>query len=347
MHTEEEKLAAFKRAMDVMDRLRSDCPWNHAQTNETLRPLTIEEVYELSDAVLDGDSAALCKEVGDLALHVLFYAKVGEEKGEYDIADVLDGMCEKMIFRHPHVFGDGSGNKMTAEEVAKAWELRKKKEKAGKTILEGVPKSCEPVQKAYILQDKASAVGFDWDRPEDVWPKVDEEIAEAKEAVGLAIGSGACRLTEPENFGRCSCEPAAPEPGALGTCSCEPAAPEPLGTCSRTIASKEQNNFGRGSLEAIVPEQQKQQLGRSFAGGTPVVSREHAEEEFGDAMFALVNAARLYGVDPSVALQKACDKFQRRFTYMETQAAARSLDLGKMTLSEMDAIWDEGKAKGL
>ena len=304
MHTEEEKLAAFKRAMDVMDKLRSDCPWNHAQTGETLRPLTIEEVYELSDAVLDKDSAALCKEVGDLALHVLFYAKVGEEKGEYDIADVLDGMCEKMIFRHPHVFGDGSGRKMTAEEVAKAWELRKKKEKAGKTILEGVPKSCEPVQKAYILQDKASAVGFDWDRPEDVWPKVDEEIAEAKEAVGFAAGG------------------------------------------SGTIASKEQNNFGRSSLEAIVPEPKKN-LGRSYAGGGPVVSREHAEEEFGDAMFALVNAARLYGVDPSVALQKACDKFRRRFTYMETEATARGLDLGKMTLDEMDAIWDEGKAKGL
>lgn len=256
--------------MEVMDRLRSDCPWNHAQTDETLRPLTIEEAYELSDAVLEGDRPALRKELGDLALHVLFYAKIGEEKGDYDIADILDGMCEKMIFRHPHVFGDPSGRKMTAEEVAKEWELRKTKEKAGKTILEGVPKSCEPVQKAYILQDKASAVGFDWDSPADVWPKVDEEIAEAKEAVGYASRSAA-----------------------------------------------------------------------------PVVSREHAEEEFGDAMFALVNAARLYGVDPSVALRKACDKFQRRFTYMETQASARGLDLGTMTLSEMDAIWDEGKAKGL
>lgn len=275
MHTKEEKIAAFSRALDVMDTLREKCPWNGSQTNESLRPLTIEEVYELSDAVLDGDTKELCKEVGDLSLHVLFYAKVAEEKGEYDIADVLNGMCEKMIFRHPHVFGDGSGKTMSAEEVAKAWELRKKKEHAGKTILEGVPRSCEPMQKAFILQDKASAVGFDWDSPADVWPKVDEEVAEAKEAVGLDVHK----------------------------------AP-----------------------------------GRS---GSTEVSAAHAEEEFGDALFALVNACRLYGVDPSVALGKACDKFKRRFTYMETTAAERGLDLGSMTLAEMDDIWDEGKAKGL
>lgn len=275
MHTKEEKIAAFGRALEVMDTLREKCPWNHAQTNESLRPLTIEEVYELSDAVLDGGGPSLCKEVGDLALHVLFYAKVAEEKGEYDIADVLNGMCEKMIFRHPHVFGDGSGKTMSAEEVAKAWELRKKKEHAGKTILEGVPKSCEPLQKAFILQDKASAVGFDWEHPDDVWPKVEEEIGEAKEAVGLKV---------------------------------------------------------------------RKAPGRS---GSTEVSAAHAEEEFGDAMFALVNASRMYGVDPSVALRKACDKFQRRFTYMETEASRRGLDLGKMTLTEMDAIWDEGKAKGL
>ena len=276
MHGKEEKLKAFERALEVMDRLREECPWNHAQTNESLRPLTMEEVYELSDAVLDGSPSELRKELGDLALHVLFYSKIGEEKGEYDIADVLDGMCEKMIFRHPHVFGPGAGEGMTAEEVAKAWELRKKKEKGCKrTILEGVPRSCEPVRKAFILQDKASAVGFDWDSPADVWPKVDEEVAEAKEAVGL----DACKAP-----------------------------------------------------------------GRSGAGE---VSAAHAEEEFGDAMFALVNAARLYGVDPSVALDKACAKFKRRFTYMETQAAERGLDLGKMSLAEMDAIWDEGKALGL
>ena len=275
MHTKEEKIQAFSRALEVMDTLREKCPWNGAQTNESLRPLTIEEVYELSDAVIEGDSAAVCKEVGDLSLHVLFYAKVAEEKGEFDIADVLNGMCEKMIFRHPHVFGDAGGRQMSAEEVAKAWELRKKKERSGKTILEGVPRSCEPLRKAWILQDKASAVGFDWDAPADVWPKVDEELAEAREAVGLQV---------------------------------------------------------------------EKAPGRS---GSTDVSAAHAEEEFGDTLFALVNACRLYGVDPSVALGKACDKFKRRFTYMENTAAERGLDLGKMTLAEMDAIWDEGKAKGL
>ena len=276
MHSKEEKLFTFERALDVMDRLREKCPWNHGQTNETLRPLTIEEVYELSDAVLDGDDSELRKELGDLALHVLFYAKVGEEKGVYDIADVLDGMCEKMIFRHPHVFGPEAGREMSAEDVAKAWELRKKKEKGGRrTILEGVPRSCEPLRKAFILQDKASAVGFDWEKPADVWPKVYEEVAEAKEAVGLDAEKTAARSS------------------------------------------------------------------------APVVSREHAEEEFGDALFALVNASRLYGIDPSVALDGACAKFLRRFTYMENQVSERGLDLGKMTLAEMDAIWDEGKAKGL
>ena len=275
MHTKEEKIQAFSRALEVMDTLREKCPWNGAQTNESLRPLTIEEVYELSDAVIEGDSGAVCKEVGDLSLHVLFYAKVAEEKGEFDIADVLNGMCEKMIFRHPHVFGDASGKPMSAEEVAKAWELRKKKERSGKTILEGVPRSCEPLRKAWILQDKASAVGFDWDAPADVWPKVDEELAEAREAVGLQV---------------------------------------------------------------------EKAPGRS---GSTDVSAAHAEEEFGDTLFALVNACRLYGVDPSVALGRACDKFKRRFTYMENTTAERGLDLGKMTLAEMDAIWDEGKAKGL
>ena len=275
MHTKEEKIQAFSRALEVMDTLREKCPWNGAQTNESLRPLTIEEVYELSDAVIEGDTGAVCKEVGDLSLHVLFYARVAEEKGEFDIADVLNGMCEKMIFRHPHVFGDASGKPMSAEEVAKAWELRKKKERSGKTILEGVPRSCEPLRKAWILQDKASAVGFDWDAPADVWPKVDEELAEAREAAGLQV---------------------------------------------------------------------EKAPGRS---GSTDVSAAHAEEEFGDTLFALVNACRLYGVDPSVALGKACDKFKRRFTYMENTAAERGLDLGKMTLAEMDAIWDEGKAKGL
>ena len=263
MHSREEKLAAFGRALDIMDTLRKKCPWNAAQTVESLRPMTVEEVYELSDDVLRQDWSGLEKELGDVLLHIIFYAKISEELGRYDIKDILDRLCEKMIFRHPHVFGDGASEGMTEEEVAEAWEKIKTKEKGGnRTILGGVPKSFPPVLKAYAMQDKARAVGFDWEHPEDVWPKVDEEIGEVREA-----------------------------------------------------------------LEE----------------GDPA----HIREEFGDALFALVNAARIYGVDPGVALDEACEKFRRRFTYLEEQTIAKGLDLKKMSLAEMDAIWDEGKAKGL
>ena len=263
MHTREEKLEQYGRLLDIMDTLREKCPWNRAQTNESLRPMTIEETYELSDAVLRKDSEDIKKELGDILLHVVFYAHIAEEKGRFDMADVASRECEKMIFRHPHIFGNGASEGLTEEEVAKNWELIKTKEKGGnRTILGGVPDSFPPVLKAYTLQDKASAVGFDWEKKEDVWDKVDEEIGEVKEAAGE---------------------------------------------------------------------------------DDPV----HMEEEFGDAMFALVNAARLYGIDATLALDKACAKFKRRFTYLEDQTRERGLDLGKMTLAEMDEIWDEGKAKGL
>ena len=244
MHTKEEKLAVFAEALDIMETLRAKCPWNAAQTTQSLRPMTIEEVYELSDAVLRGDDKDLRKELGD-------------------VADVIRGLCDKMIFRHPHVFGGGPSEGMTEEEVAKNWELIKTKEKGGNhTILGGVPKSFPPVLKAYAMQDKARSVGFDWEEPQQVWDKVMEEYREAREAV-----------EEPD-----------------------------------------------------------------YA---------HKEEEFGDLLFAVVNAARLYDVDPSVALDKACEKFRRRFTYLEQQTIAQGRDLKQMTLAEMDAIWDEGKAKGL
>lgn len=263
MHTKQEKLQAFARALDIMDTLREKCPWNAAQTIESLRPMTVEEVYELSDDVLRSDWNGLEKELGDVLLHIIFYAKISEELGRYDICDVLNRLCEKMIFRHPHVFGDGASEGLTEEEVAAAWEKIKTKEKGGSgTILGGVPKSFPPVLKAYAMQDKAHAVGFDWEKPEDVWSKVDEELGEVREAL---------------------------------------------------------------------------------AEGDPA----HIQEEFGDALFALVNAARVYGVDPGVALDAACEKFRRRFTYLERQTIARGLDLKKMTLAEMDAVWDEGKAKGL
>lgn len=272
MLNKEKKLEAFERALDVMDRLRAECPWNHAQTIDTLRPMTIEEVYELSDAVLKKDEKALEKELGDVFLHVIFYAKIAEEEGRYDIADVLNKLCEKMIYRHPHVF---STTKVAdAAEVSTNWEMLKSKEKGGnKRILSGIPDSLPPILKAFSMQDKARGVGFDWEEKGQVWDKVKEEQGELEAEFR--------------------------------------------------------------SLEAAVTQEDKR------------AAYERAEEELGDFMFATVNAARLYGIDPDTALNKACDKFRRRFTYLEENTIRQGRDLHDMTLAEMDAIWDEGKAKGL
>ena len=272
MLNKEKKLEAFERALDVMDRLRAECPWNHAQTIDTLRPMTLEEVYELSDAVLKKDDAALEKELGDVFLHVIFYAKIAEEEGRYDIADVLNKLCEKMIYRHPHVFS--TIKVADAEEVSTNWEMLKAKEKGGnKRILSGIPDSLPPILKAFSMQDKARGVGFDWEEKQQVWDKVKEEQEELEAEFK--------------------------------------------------------------SLDAAEDEEARK------------AAFERAEEELGDFMFATVNAARLYGVDPDTALNKACDKFRRRFTYLEENTIRQGRDLHDMTLAEMDAIWDEGKAKGL
>jgi XTP/dITP diphosphohydrolase len=272
MLNKEKKLEAFERALDVMDRLRAECPWNHAQTIDTLRPMTLEEVYELSDAVLKKDDAALEKELGDVFLHVIFYAKIAEEEGRYDIADVLNKLCEKMIYRHPHVFS--STKVADAEEVSTNWEMLKAKEKGGnKRILSGIPDSLPPILKAFSMQDKAKGVGFDWEKKQQVWDKVKEEQEELEAEFK--------------------------------------------------------------SLDAAEDEEARK------------VAFARAEEELGDFMFATVNAARLYGIDPDTALNKACDKFRRRFTYLEENTIRQGRDLHDMTLAEMDAIWDEGKAKGL
>ena len=179
MHTKEEKLAQFGRILDIMDKLRAECPWNHAQTVDTLRPMTLEEVYELSDAILKQSDDDLKKELGDVLLHIVFYSKIAEEQGKYDIADVIDRLCEKMIFRHPHVFGDKNGEKMDAEAVSEQWELMKTKEKGGnKRVLSGVPDSLPPILKALSMQDKARGVGFDWEARSQVWDKVKEEQGE-------------------------------------------------------------------------------------------------------------------------------------------------------------------------
>jgi len=263
MHTREEKMEAFGRLLDIMDALRERCPWNAEQTMESIRPLTEEEVYELSDAILKKDSGAVCKEIGDLLYHLVFYARIAQEDGAFDIADSLGKICDKMTFRHPHVFGDTGGRIPSAKEIADTWELVKAKEKDGnKTVMAGIPDAMPALLKALSMQEKARGCGFDWEKPEDVWDKVREELDEVQEA------------------------------------------------CARK---------------------------------DPV----HMEEEFGDLMFAVINASRLYGTDPEAALSKACAKFRRRFGYLEEQTLKKGIDLRSLTLAQMDAIWDEGKAKGL
>ncbi len=262
MHTKEEKLEQFSRLLDIMDELREKCPWNAAQTMESIRPMTEEEVYELSDAIVRKDGAEICKEIGDLMYHLVFYACIGQEEGSFDIADSIAKVCEKMIFRHPHVFG-GDKTPTTAKEIADTWELVKAREKGGnKTVMSGIPDAMPAILKALSMQEKARGCGFDWEKKEDVWDKVHEELAEVEEA---------CAEGDPAEM----------------------------------------------------------------------------ELEFGDLLFATVNAARLYGVDPEVALGRSCSKFRRRFSYLEENTLKKGIKLTDLTLAEMDAIWDEAKAKGL
>lgn len=285
MHTREEKLEKFGRLLDIMDKLRAECPWNHAQTIDTLRPMTVEEVYELSDAVLKKNETELRKELGDVMLHIVFYSKIAEEEGRYDVGDVLDGVCEKMVFRHPHVFSDVKA--ADAETVSENWEMMKMKEKGGnKRILSGVPDSMPSVLKAFAMQDKARGVGFDWEEKGQVWDKVREELGELNVEL----------------------ESMAKEDGHADKAVCAPS-------------------------EDSSPEFVK--------------AYDRAEEELGDFMFATINAARLYGLNPDTALARACDKFRRRFTYLEEHTLRKGRDLHDMTLAEMDAVWDEAKAKGL
>ncbi len=263
MHSREEKMQAFGRLLDVMDALREKCPWNAAQTMATIRPLTEEEVYELSDAILREDMPETMKEIGDLMYHMVFYARIAQESGAFDIADSMDKVCDKMEFRHPHVFGPNAGKQMTAKEIADTWELVKAKEKGGnRTVMSGIPRSMPALLKALSVQEKARGCGFDWEKREDVWEKVSEELGEVREA---------CSESDPA----------------------------------------------------------------------------HAEEEFGDLLFSVINASRLYGVDPEAALGKTCEKFRRRFGYVEAATLAQGRSLDQMTLAEMDALWDEAKSKGL
>ena len=257
MHTREEKMEAFGRLLDVMDTLREKCPWDRKQTNESLRPNTIEETYELCDALIRDDVKNICKELGDVLLHVVFYAKIGDEKGQFDIADVCHKLCDKLIFRHPHVYGDAVAE--TAGDVLKSWELIKQKEKDGnKTVLGGVPTALPSVIKAERIQEKAQNVGFDWEKREDVWQKVSEELGELR----VEIEKG---------------------------------------------------------------------------------DRQRSEEELGDYLFSLINMARLYHLNADNALEMTNQKFISRFNYVEAKAKEQGRNLKKMTLGEMDALWNEAK----
>ena len=251
-------MEAFGRLLDIMDELRVKCPWDAKQTNESLRTNTIEETYELCEAIIQNNDEAIKKELGDVLLHVVFYAKIGEEKSTFDITDVCNTLCDKLIFRHPHVFGDDAAK--TAGEVEKSWEQIKLKEKGGnKTILEGVPASLPSIAKAHRIQDKARNAGFDWNKKEDAWEKVSEEFAELK-------------------------------------------------------------------AEIIRMDEDKM------------------EAEFGDMFFSLINAARLYKVNPDNALERTNQKFICRFNFIEQEAKRQGKVLKNMTLEEMDALWDLAKA---
>lgn len=250
-------LKAFARLLEIMDELREKCPWDKEQTLESLRKLTIEETYELADAILSNDLNGLKKELGDLMLHIVFYAKIGAEKGAFDMTDVLDAINEKLVYRHPHVFGEV--DVANAREVEQNWEILKLKEKGGnKRVLEGVPAAMPALVKANRIQEKASGIGFDWEYKEQVWDKVKEEINEL---------------------------------------------------------SVEIDNVDKDKIEG----------------------------EFGDLFFAMVNAARLYGVDPETALERTNLKFINRFNYLESQTLQKGKDLKKMSLAEMDEIWNEAK----
>ncbi|MDE5661824.1 MAG: nucleoside triphosphate pyrophosphohydrolase, partial [Muribaculaceae bacterium] len=240
--------------------LRVKCPWDAKQTNESLRPNTIEEVYELAQALLDGNDADIKKELGDVLLHVLFYAKIGSEKETFDIVDVADALNSKLIYRHPHVFG--SVHVDSADEVTQNWEQLKLKEKYGnRSVLAGVPAALPALIKAYRVQEKAANVGFDWEKPEQVWEKVAEETAEVADAIAGA-------------------------------------------------------------------------------------DRDAVEAEFGDLLFSVVNAARLYGINPENALERTNRKFISRFNYVEEAAKAQGRRMADMTLGELDALWNEAKKEG-
>ena len=252
MNSRQEQLEAFSRLLDIMDDLREKCPWDQKQTLQTLRHLTLEEVYELSDALLEEDLPEIKKELGDVLLHLVFYAKIASEKGTFDIADVITSLNEKLIFRHPHIYGDVEVK--DEEEVKHNWEKLKLKE-GNKSVLSGVTKGTPSMVKAYRIQDKVKGIGFEFANAEDAWQKVEEELKE-------------------------------------------------------------------------------------FHAETDPAKR---EQELGDVFFSLINYARISGINPDSALERTNSKFIKRFQHMETLAAAENMKVADLSLSQMDALWEEAK----
>ena len=250
-----ERAKAFERLATIMDELRAQCPWDKKQTMESLRHLTIEETFELADSIIDNNLSEIRKELGDIMLHILFYAKIASEKNAFDITEVINAQCEKLIFRHPHIYGDVKVQ--DEEEVKRNWEKLKLKE-GNESVLGGVPKSLPAMIKSMRIQEKARGVGFDWEQPHQVWEKVEEEIAEFKEAA-------------------------------------------------------DKND------------------------------KAHAESEFGDVLFSLINYARFKGINPEEALERTNKKFIFRFQYLEAAAKRLGKNLSDMTLAEMDVFWNEAK----
>lgn len=257
----EKSAVAFAGLLEIMDRLRTGCPWDMEQTNESLRKLTIEETYELADAIIEGDDTEICKELGDLMLHIVFYARIGSEKGAFDITDVIEGISKKLIYRHPHIFGETKVS--DSSEVLQNWEhLKLNENETYKPVLSGVPMSLPALVKANRIQEKARGVGFDWEESEQVWDKVTEEINELKEEIKKGVN---------------------------------------------------------GKIES----------------------------EFGDLLFSVINAARLYGIDPETALERTNRKFIRRFNYLEEKTIKQGQDLRDLSLDQMNVIWEEAKGMDL
>lgn len=257
MHSRKEQLEAMNRIMDTLDILRVKCPWDAKQTNESLRPNTIEEVYELAQALLNEDEADIKKELGDVLLHVLFYSKIASENNQFDIADVADALNKKLIFRHPHVFGEVKVG--DAHDVEMNWEQIKLKEKDGNhSVLGGVPAALPALVKAFRIGEKAANVGFDWEKREDVWDKVNEELSEVRSAIDTG-------------------------------------------------------------------------------------NQDEIEAEFGDLLFSIINASRLYGVNPENALERTNRKFIKRFNHIEARANEEGKNIRSLSLEEMDRFWNEAK----